>query len=69
MGLHQRLLFEGTNMEKYCAMCMAEFCISAFLVAGLASVCIRHVDLLVEYANLSGKAQRAAATEAGRARV
>ena len=69
MGLHQRLLFEGTIMEKYCAMCMAEFCISAFLVAELAFASIRLVELFVEYANLSGRMRWAAATAMERARV
>ena len=83
----QRLLFEGTSKEKYCAMSTVEFCISVSLVAvlafacttdkdivvlnveGLASALIRNVALNVKSANLSGKAQRAAAMEAERARV
>ena len=65
----QRLLFEGTSKEKYCAMSTVEFCINVFLVAVLASALTRNVGLSVLYANLSGKARRAAATDAERARV
>ena len=65
----QRLLFEGTSKEKYCAMSTVEFCINVSLVAVLASAVIRNVGISVLNANLSGKAQRAAATDAERARV
>ena len=65
----QRLLFEGTSKEKYCAMSTDEFCINVFLVAVLASALIRNVVLNIQSANLSGKARRAAAMEAERARV
>ena len=70
MGLlPQGLLFEGTRVGKHCAMCTAEFCISAFLVVGLAFAGIRDVELIVDSANLSGKARRAAALEAQRVRM
>ena len=65
----QRLLFEGTSTDKYCAMSTVEFYINVSLVAVLASAVIRNVVLIVQSANLSGKARRAAATDAERARV
>ena len=65
----QRLLFEGTSTDKYCAMSTVEFCIGVSFVAVLASAVIRNVGISVLNANLSGKAQRAAATVAERARV
>ena len=65
----QRLLFEGTSTDKYCAMCTVEFCIGVSLVAVLAFALIRNVVLIVQSANLSGKARRAAAMDAQRARV
>ena len=65
----QRLLFEGTSKEKYFAMSTVEFYINVSLVAVLASAVIRNVVLIVQSANLSGKARRAAATDVERARV
>ena len=64
----QRLLFEGTRTETYCAY-TTDGNIGVSNAEGLASALIRNVALNVKSANLSGKAQRAAALEAERARV
>ena len=55
----QRLLFEGTSTDKYCAMSTVEFCIGVSFVAVLASALIRNVGISVLNA----------ATDAERARV
>ena len=55
----QRLLFEGTSTDKYCAMSTVEFCINVSLVVVLASAVIRNVGISVLNA----------ATDAERARV
>ncbi len=68
MGLHQRLLFEGTAMGKYFAV-MTDANIVVLNAEVQVFVCIRNAGISVLIANLSGKARRAAATEAGRARV
>ena len=82
----QRLLFEGTRTEKYCAFTsdknigvsnaeglvfalIRNFGTSVLNAEGLAFALIRSIVLNVQSANLSGKARRAAATDAERARV
>ena len=64
----QRLLFEGTSTEKYYAY-TTDDCIIVLNAEALASAVTRNVGISVLNANLSGKAQRAAATDAERARV
>ena len=64
----QRLLFEGTRTEKYCAY-TTDKDIGVSNVEGLVFALIRNFGISVLNANLSGKAQMAAAAEAERARV
>ena len=68
MGLHQRLLFEGTAMGKYFAI-ITDANIVVLNAEGLAFACIRNAGISVLIANLSGKARRVAALEAQRAQV
>ena len=69
MGLlPQGLLFEGTRVGKYFAV-TTDASIIVLNAEGLAFAGIRDVELIVDSANLSGKARRAAALEAQRARV
>ena len=68
MGLHQTLLFAGTAMGKYFAV-ITDANITVLNAEGLAFAGIRNAGIGVLIANLSGRARRAAATEAGRARL
>ncbi len=64
----QRLLFKGTSTVKYYAYTTDDYII-VLNAEGLASALIRSSGIIVLNANLSGKARRAAATDAERARV
>ena len=64
----QRLLFKGTRTEKYCAY-TTDKDIGVLNVEGLVFALIRNFGISVLNANLSGKARRAAAMDAERARV
>ncbi len=68
MGLHQRLLFEGTAMGKYFAI-TTDANIVVLNAEALAFASIRKNGIVVLNANLSSKARRAEAMEAQRARV
>ena len=68
MGLPQGLLFEGTAMGKYFAI-TTDANIVVLNAEALAFASIRKNGIVVLNANLSGKAQRAEAMEAQRARV
>ena len=64
----QRLLFEGTSTDKYCAYTTDDYII-VLNAEVLASALIRNIEMRVLNANLSVKARRAAATDAERLRV
>ena len=68
MGLHQRLLFEGIAMGRNCAA-TTDVNIVVLNAEVQVFASIRNNGIVVLTANLSGRARRAAATEAGRARL
>ena len=68
MGLHQRLRFQKTAVGGYFAV-ITDANIVVLNAEALAFAGIRNAGIGVLIANLSGKARRAAATDAERARV